>query len=127
MQCFSAESYLLQLALFIQGGYHSSKSKVVFLSGNPSTTVVRTGVGDGFGIGRSTVTTMMLLTERFGPISSFSGSYRADMWDVNIVRSPGKLSWKTTIRMLLNLSNCTFYFISIHSVHFINTRTTSSM
>ena len=29
------------------------------------------------------------LRQRFGPISSFSGSYRADRWSLNIIISPG--------------------------------------
>lgn len=89
----------LQLALFLQRG---QGSKVVIPSGNQSTTVVQTGLGFGYGIGRHTVNTIMFLTERFGPISSFSGSYRADRWTVNIVRSPGKLSCITAMRIMLN-------------------------
>ena len=69
----------------LQGG--SSRNKIVFVSGNG--VVQRGAQGSGYGVGGSTVSTIRYLTERFGPISSFSGSYRADRWAVNIERSPG--------------------------------------
>ena len=46
------------------------------------------GHGPDDGGGR-TADTLTYLTNRFGPISSFSGSYRADRWTVNIERSLG--------------------------------------
>ena len=65
--------------------------------GNPATNVevvprnklsLRSGHGPDDG-GGSTADTLIYLTNRFGPISSFSGSYRADRWTVNIERSLG--------------------------------------
>ena len=49
---------------------------------------LRSGYGSDDG-GGHTADNLIYLTNRFGPISSFSGSYRADRWTVNIERSPG--------------------------------------
>ena len=76
-----------------QSGYYTSTVTVV--SGTPATSVevvprstLSSGYGSDSGGGR-TADNLIYLTKRFGPISSFSGSYRADRWTVNIMRSPG--------------------------------------
>ena len=46
------------------------------------------GYGSDIGGGR-TVGLLLYLQQRFGPISSFSGSYRADHWELNIQRNTG--------------------------------------
>ena len=80
------------LNLFTQGGYYTSK--VAFVSGTPATyveLVPRSTLSYGYGPdggGGLTADNLIYLTNRFGPISSFSGSYRADRWTVNIERSP---------------------------------------
>ena len=83
------------LNLFTQGGYYTSNVAVV--SGTPATNVevvphnrfsLQFGYGPDDG-GGYTADTLIYLTNRFGPISSFSGSYRADRWTVNIERSSG--------------------------------------
>ena len=65
------------------------------VSGTPATSVevvprstLSFGYGSDNGGGRA-ADALGYLTNRFGPISSFSGSYRADRWTVNIERSPG--------------------------------------
>ena len=77
-----------------QSGYYTSTVTVV--SGTPATIVevvphstLRYGYGSD-GSGGRTADAIVYLTNRFGPISSFSGSYHADRWTVNIERSPGK-------------------------------------
>ena len=47
------------------------------------------GYGDDSG-GGSTAKLLCYLVQRFGPISSFSGSYRADRWRLTIDRSTGR-------------------------------------
>ena len=81
------------LNLFTQGGFYTSNVAVV--SGTPATNVEvvpRNTLNYGYGLdsgGGHTAANLIYLTKRFGPISSFSGSYRADRWTVNIERSPG--------------------------------------
>ena len=79
--------------MFTQGGYYTSNVAVVW--GTPATNVevvprstLSSGYGSDSGGGR-TAKNVIYLTKRFGPISSFSGSYRADRWTVNIERSAG--------------------------------------
>ena len=84
--------YNYSLSKNIKGGYYTSS-----LYGSSSRILQRetlnrsepsTGYGSDVG-GGDTTELLLYLTKRFGPISSFSGSYRADKWSLNIIRSPG--------------------------------------
>ena len=44
----------------------------------------------GYGKGGSTAKLLAYLAQRFGPVTSFTGSYKADNWTLNISRSAGK-------------------------------------
>lgn len=44
----------------------------------------------GYGTGGSTAKLLAYLVQQFGPVTSFSGSYKADRWTLNINRSAGK-------------------------------------
>ena len=76
----------------IQGGYH--QQNVSYSSGQlieveeHSRDTLPSGYGSDDG-GGHTVDLLLYLTERFGPVSSFSGSYRADRWTINIELSDG--------------------------------------
>ena len=74
--------------MFTQCGYYTSN--VTVISGNPATNVevvprgtLSSGYGSDDGGGR-TADNLIYLLNRFGPISSFSGSYHANRWTVNI-------------------------------------------
>ena len=76
----------------MQGGWHTSK--VVGYSNTNIEVIPRKiriyGYGpDHTNIGGYAADALVYFTERFGPISSFSGSFRANRWTVNIERSPG--------------------------------------
>ena len=45
------------------------------------------GYGDDSG-GGSTDKVLMYVADRFGPVTSFSGTYRADRWELVIQRTP---------------------------------------
>ena len=50
------------------------------------------GYGSDTG-GGHTAELLVYLRQRFGPVRSFSGSYRADTWCVNIQRSAGTCTY----------------------------------
>ena len=81
---------LYSICSLTQGGYYTSNVAVVW--GTPATNVEvvpRSTLSSGYDGGGRTADNLIYLTKRFGPISSFSGSYHADRWTVNIERSPG--------------------------------------
>ena len=47
-----------------------------------------TGYGSDLG-GRKLTRLLLYLKQRFGEVNSFSGSFRADRWELNINRSTG--------------------------------------
>ena len=65
-------------------GYSNSNVEVV------SHNLLKFGYGPDDG-GGDTTGNLVYLTKRFGPISSFSGSYQANRWTVNITQSPGNI------------------------------------
>ena len=77
--------------LLIQSGYETST-----VSSTPSNAILETeilrepdnhyGYGTDLG-GGDTVELLLYLQQRFGPVSSFSGCYRADQWEINIHRT----------------------------------------
>ena len=78
-------------------GYHDST-----VSSNPSSAIreieTQTGPGNlnGYGSdsgGGRTAQLLLYLQQRFGHVSSFSGSYRADNWELNITRSTSTCSF----------------------------------
>ena len=81
------------LGLSLQSGYYIST-----VSSTPSNGILETeilmepdnhyGYGSDSGGGR-TAELLLYLQQRFGPVSSFSGSYRADRWEINIHRTAG--------------------------------------
>ena len=77
--------------LVIQSGYYNST-----VSSTPSNAILVTEIlsrpdnHNGYGTdlgGGDTVELLLYLQQRFGPVSSFSGSYRADRWDLTINRT----------------------------------------
>ena len=71
-------------------GYYDST-----VSSNPSSAIreieTKTGPGNLYGYGSDsgggkTAQLLLYLQQRFGYVSSFSGSYRADHWELNINR-----------------------------------------
>ena len=75
----------------MKGSYYLSRSNVSGYSPQSVSTVERvsslpTGYGSDTG-GGSTDQLLNYVTGRFGPVASFSGSYRADTWTLNIQRS----------------------------------------
>ena len=77
--------------LLIQSGYETST-----VSSTPSNAILETEIlrepdnhyayGTDLGGGR-TANLLVYLQQRFGPVGSFSGSYRADRWEINIQRT----------------------------------------
>ena len=86
--------------LYFQGGHYNST--VTAISGNirevetlPSSKgLYGYGVGGrtlyGYGVGGRTAELLAYLVQQFGPVTSFSGSYKAENWTLNINRSAGK-------------------------------------
>ena len=77
----------------IQSGYYTST-----VSSTPNNAILETEIlrepdnHNGYGTdlgGGDTVELLLYLQQRFGPVSSFSGSYRADRWEINIHRTAG--------------------------------------
>ena len=94
-------SYYIQfICSLTQGGYYTGTVTVY-----PATNVEvvpRNNLSSGYGSddgGGHTADNLIYLTKRFGPISSFSGSYRADRWTVNIERSPGNYICLSSVRI----------------------------
>ena len=76
---------------YYQSGYYNST--VTATSGNVGLVETLGNRLSGYGTdigGGSTAKLLAYLVQRFGPVTSFSGSYRADRWTLNINRSPGK-------------------------------------
>ena len=76
---------------YIQGSYYLEKSNVTYSPGTVVTVERHTSQTLPSGYGRDTGggTTDKLLeyvVVRFGPVASFTGSYRADAWTLNIQR-----------------------------------------
>ena len=78
------------LFMNLQASYYLENSSV---SGVSSQTVERipsqtlpNGYGNDSGGGK-TDELLMYLAKRFGPVASFSGSYRADRWELSIQRT----------------------------------------
>ena len=65
------------------------------------------GYGDDSGGGR-TDKLLMYVTDRFGPVASFSGTYRADYWELVIQRTP--------IESSEYLSTCRYHYFRIQGV-----------
>ena len=68
------------------------------LSVEKVSSILLPSLANGFdGYGNHTLQTLKYLTERFGSISSFTGTYRADRFTMNIGRNaqhPGKYKFK---------------------------------
>ncbi len=95
----------------LQGGYYESTvnyspSKVETLSSD----ILSSGYGTDTG-GGHTAENLLYLTERFGPIASFSGSYRADGWTINIVRSSGIQRLKAMILIVTHTTLTDFIIL----------------
>lgn len=78
----------------MQTSYHLDVSDVTYTSGRVQTVEKVPGkllssLGYGFDrYGNHTLQVLQYLTERFGPIKSFTGTSRADYWTLNIEREP---------------------------------------
>lgn len=75
---------------FLQSGYYSGT--VTTTSGSvvrEIETLTSPENLHGYGDGGATVDLLLYLEQRFGPVSSFSGSYRADRWDLTVQRTAG--------------------------------------
>ena len=76
---------------YIQGSYYLDKSDVTYSPGTVLTVEKHTyqtlpcGYGSDAG-GCRTDEVLEYVVGRFGPVASFSGSYRADAWTLNIQR-----------------------------------------
>ena len=77
--------------IIIQSSYYIST-----VSSNPSNAILETEIlrepDNHYGYGEdldegNTAELLLYLQQRFGPVSSFSGSYRADRWEINIHRT----------------------------------------
>ena len=90
-------SFCINIWLFlgdIQSSYYTST-----VSSTPNNAILETeivgapdnhyGYGSDLG-GGWTANLLLYLQQRFGPVSSFSGSYRADRWEINIHRRSGQ-------------------------------------
>lgn len=82
----------------LQGSFYLSDSSVSYSSGTVlnyerhAYGTIPLGLGDDSG-GGNTVKQLEYVVCRFGPIASFTASYRANRWTLNIERSistPGK-------------------------------------
>ena len=90
-KCVSLGAIKLTLPIHLQVPLYASN-----VTSNPSNAVreIETlmppnnnyGYGNDIRVGRS-VHLLLYLQQRFGPVSSFSGSYRADRWELNISRT----------------------------------------
>ena len=58
------------------------------------------GYGSYYG-GDRTRQLLTHLNSRFGPVSSFTGTYQADVWRLNISRSVGELATSTSTHAVL--------------------------
>ena len=79
--------------MFFQSGYYDSTVTATSGSIGVVETLGRSNRLSGYGSdtgGGSTAKLLAYLAQRFGPVTSFSGSYRADRWTLNINRSQGK-------------------------------------
>ena len=78
-----------------KGGYHESTVIDTYQRVTEIETLGRElpyGYGTDTG-GGHTAELLVYLRKRFGPVRSFSGSYRADTWRVNIQRSAGTCTY----------------------------------
>ena len=76
--------------MYFQSGYYNST--VTVTSGNIREVEILPSSERfyGYGKGGSTAKLLAYLAQRFGPVTSFTGSYKADNWTLNINRSAGK-------------------------------------
>ena len=88
------------------------------VSGTPATNVEvvprDTGLSSGYGLdsdGGRTADDIVYLTKRFGPISSFSGSYRANKWTVNIEHL--HMHWVTMLIKCADMSSSSFFIFTV--------------
>ena len=85
---------IVLLTEFLQGSYYLDRSDVTYSAGSVTTlervpySEIPYGYGSDAG-GDHTLEVLQYVTERFGPVASFSGSYRADRWTLNIERRNG--------------------------------------
>ena len=89
----SYHKYLNQTSLSYSSGVVSSIEKL-----NCSKTVQC--YADGYN--DNNVEQLKYLSDRFGPVSSWSSAYRTDTWNLSIARKSGKLSACMLLRSLSN-------------------------
>ena len=80
------------ICLLYQSGYYNSTVTATSGSIGVVETLSRSNRLSGYGSdtgGGRTAKQLVYLAQRFGPVTSFSGSYRADRWTLNINRSAG--------------------------------------
>ena len=66
------------------------------------------GYGNDSGGGR-TDKLLMYVTDRFGPVASFSGTYRADNWELVIQRTPVESSEHVRYPFIITLAHKGYY------------------
>ena len=86
------------LHFLLKGGYQVARSQVSFTPGSvlsvekPSPSILPDAHGStDYSDSRDTIKVLQYIANRFGPVASFTGTYRATSWTLNINRRSADL------------------------------------
>ena len=111
-------------SISLQSSYYIDNSSVVYSPGQvltverirSSSRTIDCAYGSDTG-GCNTLHVLQYLRGRFGPVSSFSGSYRADSWTLQISRQNSSGVFLQQIRVCQLQFNWYEYLLNIQAVH----------